>query len=347
MSSQSNANRLNQAPSVLVDGFQRKLTYVRLSVTDFCNFKCDYCLPKGYYANQGKRSKRELSLPEIRNLLNSLANLGTKKIRITGGEPSIRQDLTDIIDMASHTQGIEMVAMSSNGYRLGKHYKAWLDAGLDQLNISIDSFDPSIFHAITGHDVLEQLLADIDVLLSDVSKSGRKPFSLKINALLKASTVYDNLNAALDYVKTRAVTYRFIEFMQTSDNSHLFFAEHDNVSRIRQFLESNGWHQDARLQTAGPAIEYSHPEYRGKIGFIAPYSPTFCDDCNRLRISAHGKLHLCLFDHVNHDLRPYLASHDEQELQAVIADLVKIKPKQHHLHEHNSGMMKNLSIVGG
>lgn len=331
-------NESNNNIDLLTDGFARQLTYLRLSITDFCNFRCGYCLPNGY---QGKRPDNELSLAEIKVLIEAFAQVGTKKIRITGGEPSIRKDVTDIIAMIKQTQGIETVAMTSNGYKLGKHLQGWQQAGLDQLNISVDSFDAATFHQMTGFDMLPQLLTDIDTLLQTTD------IKLKLNGILMESTAYDTLISALDFVKTRPVTYRFIEFMQTSDNSDLFFAQHAQSTLITNYLLKDGWQPNERGQTDGPAIEYSHPDYAGRIGMIAPYAAHFCDNCNRLRVSSLGKVHLCLFDQGNYDVRDYLQNEDVQGLIKVLHSFMPIKPEHHHLAESNSGMMNNLSIIGG
>lgn len=324
--------------STLTDNFSRELTYLRLSITDFCNFRCEYCLPDGY---QDRRPDNELTLNEIDTLVRGFARAGTKKVRITGGEPSIRRDVTQIIEKIKNTDGIETVAMTSNGYKLGKHLAAWNDAGLDQINISMDSFDAATFHKMTGFDMLPKLLADMDTLLATTD------IKLKINAILMAETAFDNLVQAMDFVKTRPVTYRFIEFMQTSDNSDLFFAQHAQSKLITDYLIDHGWQAHDRGFADGPAVEYSHPDYAGRIGMIAPYAAHFCDNCNRLRVSSLGRVHLCLFDEGNYDIRPYLTNNDVAGLVDTLHSFMPIKPEHHHLHESNSGMMNNLSIIGG
>ncbi len=326
------------ASAPLTDYFERKLTYLRLSVTDFCNFRCNYCLPYGY---QGRRPDNELTLTEIKTLFLGFAKLGTTKVRLTGGEPSIRADLSEIIRLAKQTDGIQKACISSNGYKLGKHLSVWQQAGLDKLNLSIDSFNPQIFHKITGHNSLPQLLRDIDKLLETTD------ISLKINSILMADTAYDNLLAALDFVKNRPIAYRFIEFMQTSDNSELFFAQHASSQHIKSYLHKHGWRATVRPSDGGPAIEYSHSDYLGKIGLIEPYSPQFCDSCNRLRVSSLGKVHLCLFDNQNYNIRPYLSIGDTEGLMHALSSLMPIKPEHHHLNTANNGLMHNLSMVGG
>ncbi len=322
----------------LTDGFSRRLTYLRLSITDFCNFRCEYCLPNGY---QGKRPDNELSVSEIATLIRGFAQVGTRKVRITGGEPSIRRDVVDIIQTITQTPGIETVAMTSNGYKLGKHMADWDAAGLNQINISMDSFDAATFHQMTGFNMLPQLLADMDELLATTD------IKLKINSVLMAETAFQNLITAMDYVKDRPVVYRFIEFMQTSDNSDLFFAQHAHAGTITDYLLAHGWQTNDRGSADGPAIEYSHPNYLGRIGMIAPYAAHFCDNCNRLRVSSLGKVHLCLFDQGNYDIREHLRQNDVEGLMATLQSFMPIKPEHHHLHDSNSGMMNNLSMIGG
>lgn len=322
----------------LIDGFLRQLTYLRLSITDFCNFRCEYCLPHGY---QGKPPEEELTVAEIATLVHGFAQVGTKKVRITGGEPSIRRDVVDIIHTIKQTPRIETVAMTSNGYKLGKHVARWHDAGLNQINISMDSFDADVFYKMTGFAMLPQLMRDMDTLLETTD------ITLKINSILMAETAFKNLVRAIDYVKYRPVTYRFIEFMQTSDNSDLFFAQHAQADTIIDYLIERGWRAHTRGSSDGPAVEYSHPDSLGRIGIIAPYAAHFCDSCNRLRVSAQGRVHLCLFDTGSYDIREYLRHNDVDGLIETLHRFMPIKPEHHHLHESNSGLMSNLSLIGG
>nr|WP_201585975.1 GTP 3',8-cyclase MoaA [Psychrobacter jeotgali] len=334
----SSASPSISATQPLTDGFSRRLTYLRLSITDFCNFRCEYCLPNGY---QGKPPEGELTVPEIDTLIRGFAQVGTKKVRITGGEPSIRRDVVDIMHTIKQTHGIETMAMTSNGYKLGKHLANWDAAGLDQINISMDSFDADIFHKMTGFNMLPQLLTDMDKLLETTD------IKLKINSILMAETAFENLITAMDYVKHRPITYRFIEFMQTSDNSDLFFAQHAQSDTIIDYLLEHGWQPHVRGSSDGPAVEYSHPDYLGRIGMIAPYAAHFCDSCNRLRVSSQGKVHLCLFDQGNYDIREHLRNDDVDGLVNTLHSFMPIKPEHHHLHDSNSGMMANLSMIGG
>lgn len=265
-------------------------------------------------------------------------------MRITGGEPTIRKDFVEVIQAAKSINGINTVAMTSNGYKLHKHIAKLNQAGLNQLNLSVDSFNADVFKRITGANILPQLLKDIDQVLDTTD------ITLKLNGILMAETAYDTLIDALDFIKHRPVSYRFIEFMQTKDNSELFFAEHAQTDLIQNYLIQHGWQPvlvNKNNSSDGPAIEYFHPDYMGRIGLIMPYAKGFCDSCNRLRVNSQGQIHLCLFDQKNHDIRNHLQQNDVSGLVAKLQSFMPIKPEHHHLHDANSGMMNNLSMVGG
>ena len=155
----------------------------------------------------------------------------------------------------------------------------------------------------------------------------------------------ETLHDALNYIRTRPIALRFIELMQTGDNSAYFQQHHQNALQLEQNLIQQGWQLQPCQPHAGPAREYSHPDYIGNIGIIAPYSKDFCSTCNRLRITAQGKMHLCLFGSVAHDLRPYL--HDVGSLKNQITQLVQQKPEHHYLHNKKVGLITNLSMTGG
>ena len=202
---------------MLTDNFGRRFYYLRLSITDVCNFSCNYCLPDGY---QCDTPRDFMSLAEIKRLTAAFASLGTEKIRITGGEPALRKDLPDIINLCKQTQGIKKVAITSNGFKLPEHLPMWLDAGIDAINISIDSLDPRKFLAITGHNKLDTILKGIDMALAD----GRP--SVKVNTVLMREYSGRDIQSYLDWLKDTPVTLRFIELMQTGDNQKFFDAQH-------------------------------------------------------------------------------------------------------------------------
>jgi cyclic pyranopterin phosphate synthase len=326
--------------AVLADRFGRRFPYLRLSLIEACNFRCSYCLPDGYQARPDL--PRMLGRDEIARLLRAFAGVGMRKVRLTGGEPSLRKDLTDIIAVAAGTQGIEKIAMTSNGCLLRKRRAAWQAAGLTALNVSVDALDRARFALITGHDRLHDILLGIDEALADGM------LSLKLNAVLLRGLNDDQLPAWLDYLRDRPLGLRFIELMQTGSNRDYFQRHHHRADGLERQLQASGWEPLPRAPDAGPAREYAHPDYRGRIGIIAPYSRDFCDGCNRLRVTANGDLRLCLFGDVGIPLRPLLQADDQVDaLQATLTSQLGLKKSGHGLHNGETGLTPHLASIGG
>jgi cyclic pyranopterin phosphate synthase len=323
---------------MLEDNFGRRFYYLRLSITDVCNFKCNYCLPDGYQCDQPRDF---ISLPEIKRITAGFAGLGTEKIRITGGEPALRKDLPEIIAACKQTPGIKKVAITSNGFKLPEHLPQWLDAGIDSINISIDSLDPRKFLAITGHNKLDTIMKGIDMALAD----GRP--TIKVNTVLMREYSGKDIQSYLNWIKDTPITLRFIELMQTGDNQEFFDAQHVQGSRIKQNLILDGWLPVLQDKAAGPAQEFYHPDYQGRVGLIMPYAKDFCNSCTRLRVSSSGKLHLCLFGESGLSLREQLQCDDVKPLQAKILSLLGDKKATHFLHEKMTGATKHLAMLGG
>nr|WP_222939086.1 GTP 3',8-cyclase MoaA [Duffyella gerundensis] len=325
----------------LTDAFERKFYYLRLSITDVCNFRCTYCLPDGYKPN-GAANKSFLSLEEIRRITRAFAESGTDKVRLTGGEPSMRRDFTDIIAAVRENPGIRQIAVTTNGYRMARDVAEWRDAGLTSINVSIDSLDPRQFHAITGQDKFHQVMAGIDAAF----EAGFE--KIKVNSVLMRDLNHNSLQSFLNWIRERPIQLRFIELMETGDHNALFRRHHISGEVIRDQLIMQGWQRQPRARSDGPAQVFTHPEYRGEIGLIMPYEKDFCASCNRLRVSAVGNLHLCLFGDGGVPLRDLLASDDQQdELQARIARSLGQKKQTHFLHQGNTGITQNLSFIGG
>lgn len=328
-----------QQPNGLEDRFGRRFRYLRLSLTDVCNFHCNYCLPDGYSCDTPRDF---LSVDELDRVVKTFASLGTTKIRLTGGEPSLRKELPQIIANTKQTSGIEQVAITTNGYRLTRQIESWVDAGLDSLNVSIDSLDPRMFHTITGHDKFDEVMKGIEMALALGVKT------VKVNAVLMRQFNHHEFQSYLDWVKDKPITLRFIELMKTGDNTQFFNDNHVKGEHLKQQILEQGWQRIIREKDAGPAQEFSHPDHLGKIGLIMPYSKDFCASCNRLRISAIGKLHLCLFSDYGIDLRQYLQSDDDIEaLINQIQSLLGDKKATHFLHDGLTGGTKHLAMLGG
>ena len=322
----------------LRDRFNRRFSYLRLSITEACNFRCEYCLPNGYRG----RTRGFLDLDEIRRLVTAFAQLGTRKVRLTGGEPSLRRDFVDIVRTLRAIPGIERLAMTTNAYRLGRDAEALKTAGMDAINISLDGLEAGQFERITGDRRFNQVMAGIDSTL-------RLGFDrVKINTVLLRGLNDGALEQFFEFVRTRQVSVRFIELMRTGDNQAYFERRHVGGSLVREALLQAGWQAQARGSTDGPAIEYAHPDFAGRIGVIAPYSPGFCDSCNRLRVTARGGLRLCLFGNGNTDLRPLLARDDQLEaLKAHIMLSLHDKAPAHLLHRGDFGDTPHLASTGG
>ncbi|WP_417657260.1 GTP 3',8-cyclase MoaA [Pseudidiomarina aestuarii] len=323
---------------MLVDRFARRFTYLRLSLTESCNFRCDYCLPNG--PDCTSRSE-ELTLPEIRRLVTAFAQLGTRKVRLTGGEPCLRKDLLEVIQTVKAIPGIEEVAITTNGYRLQRDISDWHAAGVDAINVSVDSLDASTFHLITGQNRLPSILDGIDQAIAiGIPK-------VKINSVLLKGYNGGALPEFLEFIRTRKVSLRFIELMRTSDNVGYYQRHHISGENIKQQLLHNNWAQCQKGPTSGPAQEFWHQDYQGKLGLIMPYSSDFCDDCNRLRVSSRGQLFLCLFTEQHQNLRDYLQQDDTRPLQQALQEMVLTKKATHFLHQGQSGSTRHLAMIGG
>ncbi|MDA3914992.1 GTP 3',8-cyclase MoaA [Oleiagrimonas sp.] len=326
--------------SALADRYGRRFPYLRLSIIPACNFRCTYCLPHGYKADP--QAAGPLSLDEIRRLLTGFTHMGMHKLRITGGEPSVRRDLTDIMRTAAAVPGLTKLAMTSNGTLLNRRLGEWMDAGLNALNISIDSLDRACFARITGYDRMQKILEGIDMALD----AGLP--SVKLNAVLMRGVNDDQLPRWLDYLRDHRVGVRFIELMQTGDNLAFFRDHHVRAIELETQIREQGWQELPRAADAGPAREYRHPDYAGRIGIIAPYSKDFCAGCNRLRVTATGDLRLCLFGEFGIPLRPLLQSDDQvEDLVRAIGGQIGRKEQGHFLHDGRTGIIPHLASTGG
>lgn len=335
---------MSDRTTTIEDSFGRIFPYLRLSITDICNFKCDYCLPDGYKKRPGEKGQKNifLSLEEIDNLVRAFAGLGMIKLRLTGGEPTLRKDFVDIVKAVRKVKGIEKLALTTNGYKLPERAGEFYDAGLRAINISTDTLDRNKFKDMTGHDRLADVLEGIEASF----EAGFE--AVKVNTVLLKNFNGEEIDSFISFVEDKPISLRFIELMQTGENNGYFRREHLPGTEVQKRLLELGWSQKPREFGDGPAVEYTHPRSKGCIGVIAPYARDFCATCNRLRISARGKLHLCLFGTGGYDLRPLMqAPEQKEELQATIQDLMRFKKSSHFLHEGNSGARQNFSSIGG
>ncbi|NYA25529.1 GTP 3',8-cyclase MoaA [Haemophilus haemolyticus] len=324
----------------LVDAFQRAYYYLRLSITDQCNFRCNYCLPNGYQPEANKPSF--LTLSEIVRVAEAFAAMGTEKIRLTGGEPTLRKDFITIAENVANVSGIRQLALTTNGYRMAKDVDAWQRAGITSINVSVDSLDPKMFHQITGINKFDEVMRGIERALEIGYKK------VKVNSVLMKNLNDHEFNQFLAWVKNRPIQMRFIELMQTGEMDSFFHHHHLSGEILVKKLLEQGWLLQQKAITDGPAKVFKHPDYMGEIGLIMPYEKNFCASCNRLRVSAKGKLHLCLFGEEGIELRDLLRSDDQQSiLQARIFSSLQGKREHHYLHQGDTGIRQHLASIGG
>ena len=329
--------------NILKDSFGRKFPYIRLSISDVCNFKCGYCLPDGYKIDKSD-NRTFINTGEIKRLAKALSELGVSKIRLTGGEPTIRKDFFEIVKIIKENSGIKKTVITTNGYKLDKIANDIKNSGLDGINISIDSLDPKTFKKITGHDRLEEILRGI----KNLQKLNFR--NIKINAvLLKGINDSEkDFDSWAEFIKNNEIDFRYIELMQTGDNLDYFNKYHVPSKKFVDYLNNNNWIIQTFGKDAGPAKNYLNPKFKGKFGVIAPYSKDFCKSCNRLRITAKGDLRLCLFGNTGINIR-HLMQKDSQleELKDLILKQLNFKKESHYLEIGETGLTKNLSTTGG
>ena len=329
--------------NILKDSFGRKFPYIRLSISDVCNFKCGYCLPDGYKIDKSD-NRTFINIEEIRRLARALSELGVSKIRLTGGEPTVRKDFFEIVKIIKENSGIKKTVITTNGYRLDKIANDIKNSGLDGINISIDSLNTETFKKITGHDRLKEILRGI----KNLQKLNFK--NIKINAVLLkgVNDSEKDFNDWAEFVKNNEIDFRYIELMQTGDNLDYFNNYHVPAKKFTDYLNNNNWVIQTFGKDSGPSKNYLNPKFKGKFGVIAPYSKDFCKSCNRLRITAKGDLRLCLFGNTGINIR-HLMQNDSQidELKNLILKQLNFKKESHYLEIGETGLTKNLSTTGG
>jgi len=317
----------------LVDSFQRKIDYLRISITDHCNLNCTYCAPP--FSGRRYLERREiLSFEEIAVLAEAAVAAGITKIRLTGGEPLIRKDVVALCRMLAAIDGLESLALTTNGIRLKALAKPLAMAGVKRVNVSLDSLQRQCFARITGRDCLAEVLAGI----SAAAAAGLAP--VKINTVVMRGVNDDEVAdlAALTFDKPYHV--RFIELMPfqhagVGDYGRLHIPIGEIIRKIPGIDTAR---VDPFLDNPGPARLCALPGARGKIGFIAPMSWHFCGSCNRLRLTADGKIRSCLFSNDELDIKAILRQGaSKKELVEFFASAVQNKPRRHQLSENGHG----------
>ena len=324
----------------LSDSFQRPINYLRISVTDRCNLRCVYCMPAAGITQMAHYDI--LSYEEIITLVKAAAELGINKVRLTGGEPLVRAGLSDLVRMLADIETIDDISLTTNGTLLAKYAADLKDAGLMRVNVSLDSLQPERFRQITRCGDLEDTLQGIEA----AGAAGLNP--VKINMVVMAGVNDDELPDFARKTIDDGWHVRFIEQMPVNGEepaaSRLF-----SVSEMRKRIESLGALEPWKVDVGnGPAKYFRLPGAKGTIGFITPVTEHFCYQCNRLRLTADGKLRLCLLNEDEIDLKePLRSGASVAELKTIIQNAIAKKPKSHHLAPGNAHKGRPFSQVGG
>ncbi|MEQ3363803.1 GTP 3',8-cyclase MoaA [Raoultibacter massiliensis] len=331
------------------DSHGRTIDYLRISLTDRCNLRCIYCMPEEGVDQMSHEDI--LRIEEIEEAVAVAAQMGITRVRLTGGEPLVRKGVVDLIRSIKNTPGIEHIAMTTNGVLLPRMADELKEAGLSRVNISLDTLDPDQFAMITRRGKLEDTLAGIEAALA----VGFDP--VKINAVAVRSLNQDYLAFAKLSID-RELHVRFIEYMpvgESSGGTGCGWGKEDVVpsEELIEIIDRQARAEGigglipaggSRPEGWGPARYYAFEGARGTVGFISPLSRHFCSECNRLRLTADGKLRPCLFSDVEFDLRPALRAGDFDGAKAVFAEALGAKPDDHH---DKVGTERGMSQIGG
>ncbi|MGN6189527.1 MAG: GTP 3',8-cyclase MoaA [Conexibacter sp.] len=326
----------------LRDGHGRLIGDVRVSVTDRCNFRCQYCMP----AEGLPWLERDgiLRFEEIARLVALLASMGVHDVRLTGGEPLVRRDFPKLVAMLAAIEGVQDLAITTNGYLLEHDAAALVEAGANRFNVSIDSLQRDRFFEMTRRDALPQVLRGLEALAAFP-----EAHPIKVNAVALRGFTEDELPAFVGFAREHPYEVRFIEFMPL-DGDHAWRPEQVLTgAEIRAAIDALHPLEPQPRDPHATARVYRFADGRGKVGFINPVSEPFCGDCNRIRLTADGRLRTCLFSLNETDLRgPLRAGASDEELEAIVRDAVWRKELKHRVNEPGFVQpARTMSAIGG
>lgn len=334
-----------------LDAYNRPISYLRVSVTDRCNLRCVYCMPPE--GVPWRPHEQVLRYEEIKTIVQAAAELGISKVRLTGGEPLVRLGIADLVRMLARISGIDDLAMTTNGILLSRYAAELAQAGLQRVNVSLDTLRPERFRRITRQGRLENVLAGMEA----TRKAGLEP--LKINTVVIRGMNDDEVvNLARKTMEADWWNIRFIELMPVGNGGLVNDAWGERIvtaQEVRDRIEAAlGRLEPAKMSAGnvpvgnGPARYYRLPGARGTVGFITPISEHFCYQCNRLRLTADGQLRPCLLSDREIDLRtPLRQGADVAEIKALLLKGIESKPMQHHLDECQLPEDRAMSEIGG
>jgi cyclic pyranopterin phosphate synthase len=324
---------------MLTDRFGRNIEYLRLSVTDRCDLRCQYCLPNGYA--DFDTPDEYLSFDEIERVVRVFGQLGTRRIRITGGEPLVRPGISELAQRLAALPGIDDLSLSTNATRLAKQARQLREAGISRINVSLDSLQAERFKQLTGgklQKVLDGLMA--------ARVAGFAP--IKINMVVLRGRNEDEIEAMVEFCIEHGFTLRLIETMPMGDTGRDASQRYVDLQQVKARLAQRYELIDGVMPGGGPAryVRVAGTELR--IGFITPISQHFCESCNRVRLSADGTLYMCLGQNESYPLREVLRQGcSDLELQQHILAAIELKPERHEFNEHPEKIIRFMSSTGG
>ncbi len=324
----------------LVDPFGRTIEYVRVSVTDRCDLRCFYCMPEGF--RDFEVPEHWLTFDEIERVMAAFGRLGTRRVRLTGGEPLVRHNIPDLAARLNALPGIDDISLSTNAVRLAKHADALAAGGVGRINVSLDTLRAEVFKDVTGGK-LEKV---IDGLMA-AKRAGLDP--IKINMVVMGGINDTEVGDMVDFCIEHGFTLRFIETMPVGDTGRAANEGHYvNLQDVRRDLEQRFELLPGVMPGGGPAryVQVAGTDIR--IGFITPISQHFCDTCNRVRLSVDGTIHTCLGNEHSLALRPRLRDGcSDAELEEAILEAIALKPERHEFNERPEKVMRFMSMTGG
>lgn len=322
----------------LTDPFNRRIEYLRLSVTDRCDLRCTYCLPEGF--KDFEEPAHWLSFDEIERVVAAFTRLGVARVRLTGGEPLLRARLPQLAQRLKRLPGLSDLSLSTNATQLDKHAQALVQAGVSRINVSLDSLQAERIQQITGRDVLPKILAG----LAAGKQAGLSP--IKINMVVMPGVNDDEIDAMVTFCMQHGFTLRFIETMPMGDTGRQ--AQYLDLQPVKARLQREFGLIEAVMAGGGPARYLQTPNGSFTVGFITPLSQHFCETCNRVRLSVDGTLYLCLGQEEKVELRPLLRSGaNDQDLEAAILHAITLKPERHEFREQPTKLLRFMSMTGG
>ena len=324
----------------LIDPFQRRIDYIRLSVTDRCDLRCSYCIPKGF--KDFEEPENWLSFDEIERVVRAFTELGVRRVRVTGGEPLSRGRINELIGRLGRLPRLDDLSLSTNATRLAKHATALKHAGVSRINVSLDSLDPARFAEITGGGRLENVL---DGLMA-ARAAGFAP--IKINMVVMKDVNEAEIGDMVAFCVEHGFTLRFIETMPMGDTGRAAGDRYVDLQAVRRKLAERFALIPAVMTGGGPARYVQVQGTDLKIGFITPISQHFCATCNRVRIGVDGTLYTCLGQEHNTALRPLLrAGVSDEDLKEAIRTAIAHKPERHEFTTRPEKIIRFMSTTGG